>query len=237
MEEINIFVRHIVIKPSIIPKVDFSQIITYILTSKMISTSLPDTHNYRDFDDKVLIESSISGDKYAFSELINRYGDYLDTLLRKKFSLEKLDLQDILQNIFESLLKNNFAKLTSYKGESKFSTWLATVAIRCGYDYIRKMNKQTGRKIRDKGDNRVSVRKSEVYMDSTLERIIRNEEVKELKLYIDKLSSKQRLLLELKYYENKSYKEISKILNIPENTVASGLNRAIKKLKKFMGEI
>ena len=206
------------------------------------------TMKYSDLDEKVLIELCISSDgdawRDAWSEIVARFTKNIYSVLRDRFSLPKEDIDDIYQNVCEKLMRNNYAQLKKFNGRSKFTTWLSPFTRNCGYDYIRVNNKQSGKKTKggDSGQKKCENGEPEIedIKDSSgetaLKRVLKERESAKLKELLAKLPPRDRILLTLRYYEEKSYKDIARILNIPVNTVSSGLSRAIEKLKKLRAE-
>ncbi len=81
--------------------------------------------NYEDYSDNQLVDLFVlDSDELAFNEIFNRYYEKI-----KRFALKKLadvdEAEDIVQEVFITLIRS----LSSFRGESKFSTWLYAVTL------------------------------------------------------------------------------------------------------------
>jgi RNA polymerase sigma-70 factor, ECF subfamily len=133
-----------------------------------------------------------------------------------RFTGDRFEAENLAQETFIKAYLN-YDKL---KDEKKFRSWLFSIARNVVIDFFRK-NKN--REIAF-GNEMV-----EDYIEKSpdFHTYIENDEIsKELEKCIDKLSSQDRTLIKLLYFEGFSYKEISQILKINQNTLKSRLHRA-----------
>ena len=84
-------------------------------------------------EDHILIEKVLAGDSNAFSGLIDRYKDMVYTLAIRIVKNNE-DAEEVAQDSFIKA----FEKLDSFKGSSKFSTWLYTIVYRTALTKVRK---------------------------------------------------------------------------------------------------
>ena len=84
-------------------------------------------------EDQIYIERVLKGDTNAFSHLINKYKDMVFTLVIKIVKSRE-DAEEVAQDSFIKA----YQKLDSFKGQSKFSTWLYTIAYRNAMTKLRK---------------------------------------------------------------------------------------------------
>lgn len=116
---------------------------------------------------------------------------------------------DIAQEAFiKAYLNLNF-----FNGLSKFSTWLFRIAYNCYCD-----NRRANQRYRQ-----VDIEDEVLTSNETTDKNYKNQE---LYMALAKLNEKERSVILLFYMEDKSIKEISKITDIPVNTVKSHLSRA-----------
>jgi len=96
--------------------------------------------------DLEFVQSCLKGDKQSWSEFISRYSrliyNYIYSVLSIKglhFAAEQVD--DIFQEIFHTLIKDNYRKLATYKGKNgcSLASWLRQVTINFTIDYLRKI--------------------------------------------------------------------------------------------------
>lgn len=174
--------------------------------------------------DYFLVQQAIKGDQHAFAELLGRYWDSVFYMLLKMVH-NKDDAEDLTIEAFGKAFKN----LKQYTPEYAFSTWLFRIASNNCIDFIRK-RKMTGsvsinlNEITESGDDLADILPSPTRNPE--EDIIRQQRIQALRDVIDRLKPQYRRLIELRYYEERSYEEISVELNLPIGTVKAQLFRA-----------
>jgi RNA polymerase sigma-70 factor (ECF subfamily) len=138
------------------------------------------------------------------------------------------DLEDICQEVFIKVFKT----LKNFRGDSKLSTWIATIAYNTSISHLRK-GKYDARSY----DGQPGLILGE--MDESLnQKIVEREEAKKYLLaLIEKLPVQYRTVLTLFHLEEFSYKEIEEITGMPEGTIKSYLSRARKILKEKLDKI
>jgi len=178
--------------------------------------------------DHALLSYIKSGDREAFSILVKRYEKKILNILYLQLG-NIPDLEDLVQEVFIKAFKN----INSFRGESKFSTWLYRIAINIAYDYRRK-NKEVyslDNSINEDDDNTFE----SIIAGDTKDPldIVEKEDVKsKVRRLMMELPNEYQEVLILREYEGLSYEEIAKILNCPVGTVESRLFRARKELKE-----
>jgi RNA polymerase sigma factor (sigma-70 family) len=97
-------------------------------------------------DDLKFAQSCLKADKQAWAEFILRYSrliyNYIYSVLSVKgLSIATEQVEDIFQEIFHSLIKDNYRKLSTYKGKNgcSLASWLRQVTINFTIDYLRKL--------------------------------------------------------------------------------------------------
>jgi len=171
----------------------------------------------KELDDSKLFDIYRSGNEEAFVILYERYKPKLYLFLRNMLNYkEPEDINDYLQDVFIKVIKN----ANKYKKKYAFSTWIYRIARNYVYDIYRKNGKIVYDT--DKVDEKFSVDHSRDDKESIL-------------YYLNKLSLEQREIILLRV-EGFSFKEIAKMLFIPEKTAITRNARGIKKLKEFLNE-
>lgn len=170
--------------------------------------------------DHQLIEETLCGNTRAFSQLVERYQNFVFTLairiLRNREEAEEV-AQDSFIKAFEAL--------SSYRGESKFSSWLYSIVYRKALDRIRKNN--TARTI----ELVEEITEAETLdVENALEYMQLNERNELLKKSIEKLPEQESVIVTLFYFEDLSIKEIAAITQLTEDNVKVKLHRSRKKL-------
>ena len=163
---------------------------------------------------RVLLKQSAQGDKDAFAALYeatqHRISVYLYRLVRDQDLIE-----DILVDTYTEVWKNS----ATFKGRSQVLTWMIGIARNLAFKEIRKRNWH------DDIDQHQDIEGKGIAID-TLDR--RGLMAKAM----DALSLKHREILDLAFFQDLTYREISKLLLIPENTVKTRVYHAKAALKK-----
>lgn len=178
--------------------------------------------------DNLLIKRALAGEQRAFSEILQRYRASIYNLIYKMVH-NKEETEDLVQEAFIKA----FSSLATFNEEYAFSTWLYRIAINNSIDHFRKKKLKTfsmdtpieskdGPIHREFSDNS--------YLPD--DPLLNNEKNKLIEEAIAKLPEKYRVSIILRHREEKSYEEISQILNIPLGTVKARIFRAREMLKK-----
>ena len=170
--------------------------------------------------DQIYIDKVLLGDANAFAYLINKYKDMVYTIAIKIVKSHE-DAEEVAQ---DSFLKA-YEKLDSFKGNSKFSTWLYTIAYRNSITKIRKKKVATA-----DIDDYVMDNYSEGSEFPQLEAIKNGEQQKYVREAIGRLPEKDALLITLFYMNESSVEEIEQITNLTQSNIKVKLFRARKKL-------
>lgn len=155
------------------------------------------------------------------------YDRYANKVYRKCISFVKDEptAQDMVQDIFLKV----FFKLSKFKGNSRFSTWLYAVTYNFCVEYYRKH----GRIHTVELDDRLEVPTD----DNTLEEEILSFRTEQLKKALESVDPKDKMILLMKYQDGVSIKEIMDQLNISESAVKMRLSRARKRVKECVMEM
>ena len=183
-------------------------------------------------DEKQLVEKILHGQTHAFDIIIKgTQGLVAQIVCRMVANVE--DRKDIAQDVYMSA----FNKLSSFRFQSKISTWVAQIAYNKCLGYLEK------RKLVFLGtDNRyeegsedafekLQEKSSDLNSRPTENMLFKKESISILNTAIAHLSPVYRTLIVLYHQEERSYEEISQITELPVGTVKSYLFRARKTLK------
>lgn len=180
-------------------------------------------------DDIGLMLAFQKGDESCFEKILNKYEKPLINFIYR-FVGNQVDAEDLAQEVFLRIYK---AK-NNYKPKAKFTTWLYKIATDLSIDYQRKRKVETVPLDRPVGtDEGEIVRETPDISQKTPDVLVEKEQVnKIIKSCLLSLPTNQRLAISLRVYENKSYKEISKILGCSISAVESLIFRARQNLKE-----
>lgn len=170
-------------------------------------------------NDKVLIERSIAGDTRAFGVLVERYQDYIFTIVYRMLK-DREEAEEIAQ---DSFLKA-YEALSTFRGDSKFSTWLYRIAYRKSLDKIR-MNKR-GISTLEITENSKGIGFED--LENGLDFMLREERCDLVQKCILELPEQEAAIITLYYFEDQSVKEISAITELTEDNVKVKLYRSRK---------
>jgi RNA polymerase sigma-70 factor (ECF subfamily) len=175
-----------------------------------------------------LIQRAIAGDETAYSELLESYRGAIYNLLFKMVR-NREETEDLVQEAFMKAFK----ALPSFNEEYAFSTWLYKIAINNCIDHMRKKRLKTysmDKPVQSK-EGEVSREFPDTSMSPDLY-ILREERANLIEAAIADLPENYKIAIVLRHTEEKSYEEISAILDIPLGTVKARIFRAREMLKK-----
>jgi len=161
------------------------------------------------------------GDQKAFAELMQRYKDSIYFMALKMVN-NRDDAMDVTVETFAKAFEN----LDKYKPDFAFSTWLFRIATNNCIDFIRKrkLNMISINMENDDGEDITLQIKADILNPE--EDSIKREQSEALKGMVDKLPSRYKMLITLRYYDELSYEEIALQLDSPLGTVKAQLFRA-----------
>ncbi len=173
-------------------------------------------------NDFYLVMKAKTGDQKAYAELMQRYKDSIFFMVLKMVN-NKDDAMDLTVSTFGKAFEN----LERYKPDFAFSTWLFRIATNSSIDFIRKKKLNTtsidNLKNND-GEDRVFEIKSDALNPE--ETSIKKQQTEQLREIIEKLPTRYKTLIFLRYFEEQSYEEIAEQLSLPLGTVKAQLFRA-----------
>ncbi|MEK6451392.1 MULTISPECIES: RNA polymerase sigma factor [unclassified Myroides] len=172
------------------------------------------------------IEAAQKGDQTAFTFLLNFYWSEVYNYILKR-SANEADSEDITIETFSKA----FSSINSYKPEFAFNTWLISIAKNVHIDMIRKRKNMSFVDLNDEYNSEYS---NIVDDTSNIEdKLIKEQNLAIFKNYIKLLKPHYQEVIELRFFQELSYNEISEVLNEPLNNVKVKIMRA----KKLLAEI
>ncbi|MDD4630916.1 RNA polymerase sigma factor [Proteiniphilum sp. UBA5510] len=160
----------------------------------------------------------------GFARLVSEYSERLYWQIRKMV-LSHDDANDILQDVFIKAWTN----LENFRGESKLTTWLYRIAINESITFLNKKRIQNNISIDDDNIFLLNTIESDEYFDG-------DEAQKLLQKAILTLPDKQRLVFQMKYFEEMKYEDMSEILGTSVGALKASYHHAVKKIEKILGE-
>jgi RNA polymerase sigma factor (sigma-70 family) len=187
---------------------------------------------YRD-DDARLIHASLSGDNDAFGELVTKYESLIyNTAYQITGNAE--DAFDISQETFIKAYRS----LGSFRGDSKFSTWIYRICQNTAKDFLRSRARHKTVSLTAYEDDETKEIQIDIPDDNTMSQpdtsLERSENREAVRTAIANLSEDHKNVIVLRDIEGYSYDEISEILDLEIGTVKSRINRARLAIKDFL---
>jgi len=161
-----------------------------------------------------------SGQEAQFIRELNQHTGIIHRVCRIYFT-DPVDRQDVFQEIVYQLWKS----YPSFKGESKFSTWMYTVALNTAFSQIRKEKRSIQQEPLHDHLSEITP-----YQPSDME-----EQMKHLYSAIDTLSMVDKAIV-LLYLEDNSYEEIAAVTGLTKTNVSVRLVRIKRKLEEKLKE-
>ncbi len=170
-----------------------------------------------------LVDLARKGDQKAYGDLLGRYRDAIYFMLLKMVN-NPSDAEDLTIEAFGKAFKN----INQYTPKYAFSTWLFKIATNNCIDFIRKKRGNTISLDQNITDNDTLTPSSSIQSDTPdpESHLISQEKIIMMRDVVAKLKPRYRKLVELRYFREFSYDEISTELDLPIGTVKAQLFRA-----------
>jgi len=184
--------------------------------------------------ERLLIARLKERDERAFNEIVRAHGDKVFSLVYRMIG-NRAEAEDLAQEVFVTVFKT----VDTFRGESKFSTWLLRIAANHCKNRIKYLSRRrtdanglddiAEEKMSDVGRAPVQshIDAPDVLLEAAeLDRI--------MQAAIGELDEEHRLLIILRDVEELSYEEIGEVTALPEGTIKSRLHRARMTIKEYL---
>lgn len=158
----------------------------------------------------------------AFSQLVKRYQEPVYWLIRKMV-LSHDDANDVLQNT----LLHAWNGVKNFRGDAKFSTWLYRIAVNETFTFLANAELKNATSMTDLEDVMAQNLASDDYFEG-------DEAQMKLQKAILSLPPKQRMVFNMKYFEDKKYEEMEDILGTSVGALKASYHHAVKKIENFI---
>lgn len=174
-------------------------------------------------DDGALILALKGGESAAFGELYDRYVGKI-----YRFVYYKTFVKETAEDITSDVFHKAFERIASFNPEKgNFSQWIYRIARNAVIDHYRTQKKNVPiEDVFDIGENDRTIEEHDVLLTMT-----------HVRTYLEKLSPKQREIITLRIWEEKSYREIAEIVEGTEDSVKMAFSRAMKDLREKCGPL
>jgi len=157
----------------------------------------------------------------GFRQLMSKYQERLYWHIRRMVKTHE-DTDDVLQNTFVKVYRN----LDKYRFDAKLYTWLYRIAINESLNHFRKIERNKSISLDDKNSNIYTI-KSDNYFDGNQAQVL-------LSSAIDTLPEKQKIVFNLRYYDEMPYKDMSEVLSTSVGALKASYHLAAKKIENII---
>jgi RNA polymerase sigma-70 factor (ECF subfamily) len=171
--------------------------------------------------DRELAELFRGGDRTAFDQLVRRHQKGVWRMVRR-YLRRDADASDVTQQVFVRA----FRGLGAFRGAATVRSWLYRIAINTALSWIRDHRRE---------------QPAEIAEDALVEahpgpaRIAEGEDGVRLRAAIAQLPPKQKMVLELRVFDDLSFKEVAELADCSENTAKVNFHYAVKRLRDILG--
>ena len=181
----------------------------------MSITAATDTELLIQFRDPVTKER-------AYTAIIKKYQEKLYWHIRRMV-VDHDDANDVLQNVFIRVWKG----LENFREDSQLYTWLYRIATNESLTFIEQQKKRSSVGLNDDEAGLSNKIRADQHFD------FQKLEWK-LQLAIQQLPEKQRVVFNLRYYDEMPYEEMSKVLETSEGALKASYHHAVKKIEDYI---
>ena len=159
----------------------------------------------------------------AFNEVISRYSEPLYWQIRRMVQSHD-DASDLLQNTFLKAWQS----IENFRGDAKLSTWLYKIAINESITFLAQERRRQNISLDDQAASLAAIIEADTNIDG-------DRLAMRLRQAIASLPEKQRLVFNMKYYDDLKYEEISQILGTSVGALKASYHLAVKKIEQIIG--
>ena len=171
--------------------------------------------------DRELAERFRDGDRSAFELLVRRHQKGMWRLVRR-YVKHDADAADVTQQAFVRA----FRGLAAFRGTATVRSWLYRIAINCALSWLRDHRREQPTEIAE-----------DALTDANPapEQLSAGDDRTWLRAAIAQLPPKQKLVLELRVFDDLSFKEVAELAACSENTAKVNFHYAVKRLRDILG--
>ncbi|MDD5496342.1 MAG: sigma-70 family RNA polymerase sigma factor [Candidatus Omnitrophica bacterium] len=194
-------------------------------------------------NDNHIIEACLKKDISAWAALVKKYSSLVyisieNRLKKYNISISRQDIEDIRQNVFADIWKNN--KLKDIVNREDISYWISVLSGNAAIENFRNASARISQKTvslsskLDGGALEGLLPSGLAGQRSDLDRAEAEEKIDRA---INSLPGREKIMAKLHLIHNKKYHEIAELMGVPEGTVSSYVKRAKERLRKALKNI
>jgi len=174
-------------------------------------------------DIELLVQFRNPGTKEkAFTAILKKYQEKLYWHIRRMV-VDHEDANDVLQNMFIKVWKG----LDNFREDSQLYTWLYRIATNESLSFLEQQKRRSAVSMDEEENSLTNKLKADRYFDA-------NKLEWKLQLAIQQLPEKQRIVFNLRYYDEMPYEEMSRVLETSEGALKASYHHAAKKIEDFI---
>ena len=144
----------------------------------------------------------------------------------RKFVFDHDDANDIMQNTFIKVYRG----IAKFKGDSRLYTWLYRIASNESITFLNSRKKRATSSIDDQEHDLANQLRADAFFDGDEAQVL-------LQKALGELPNKQRLVFNMKYFDDMSYQEMSDILETSVGALKASYHHAVKKIQLFFKNV
>lgn len=179
-----------------------------------------------DRNEQILVRSAIGGSSEAFGELVRRYYRRIKAV-GLSFFKHQSDREDFVEDFIQDVFMKAYTKLSSFRGESLFSTWLTRIAYTTAVNSVKRRKQYLP-----------LVDEASLYDPDWTpeEEQMRKLAVEAVRQSMQDMPEQYAQCLDLYFFQDMSYAQICQVMDMPLNTVKSYIFRAKKMLREKLAD-
>jgi RNA polymerase sigma-70 factor (ECF subfamily) len=181
--------------------------------------------------DEQAVDLAKNGRKDAFRELYERYKTTV-YIIARRYARSPQDAEDILQDTFIRAFRalNRFGD----SGNANFGAWIHKICLHRCIDYLRKGKRRQADRTGSLSDNHSDLSTGDTSPESSADD---RRLVNQVRQAFSVLSPRQKIIFDMKYFQNLQISEIALALGCGESAVKTHLGRAVTKLRSHLAPI
>lgn len=178
----------------------------------------------QNLDDIALVElfMDVNTRETAFTSIVKKYQERIYWQIRRMV-VSHDDANDVMQNVFIKAWNG----LQNFRSDAQLFTWLYRIAVNESLTHIEQLKRRSSISMDDESINLEEKLQSEKDFDS-------NKAIWKLQLAIQQLPEKQRIVFNLRYFDELPYEEMSAVLDTSVGALKASYHHAVKKIEDYI---
>ena len=174
--------------------------------------------------DRDLVARFQAGERIAFDQIVRRHQKGIWRIIRR-YLRDDADAADVTQQVFVRAFK----ALGGFRGAASVRSWLYRIAIHASLSWIRDHRREIATELTELDHGAL------VAQAVAPAQIDKGRDSVRLRAAVAELPPKQRLVLELRVFDDLSFKEVAELADCSENTAKVNFHYAVKRLREILG--